>query len=217
MPDGDALKLALRHVLWLGGAPDAGKTSVAKELVRRHGLQLYHLDSAEPSHIARTTPERQPTFAAFLAMTMDQRWVTRSPEEMAEQVVASSAERWPLHLEDVLALPEEPPVLAEGPWLLPELVAPLLSNPRQAIWLEPSEAFKRASAERRDKPGFRRETSDPERATRNWFERDLLIAAHVRRGVEERGLALLAVDGSRPLDEMVALVERRFGPLLSGA
>jgi len=217
LPAGDALKRALRHVLWLGGAPDAGKTSVAREIAGRHGLHLYHLDSAEPSHIARTTPERQLTFAAFLAMTMDQRWVTRSPAEMAEQVVSSSAERLPLILADVLAMPKEPGVLAEGPWLFPELITPLLSDPRQAVWLEPTAAFKRASAARRDKPGFRHETSDPDRATRNWWERDVLIAVHIRRGVAERGLALLTVDGSRPLDEMVALVEQHFGPLLPGA
>jgi hypothetical protein len=41
-------------------------------------------------------------------------------------------------LDDLLALPPDPPVLAEGFNLPPRLVAPLLCRPRQAVWLLPS-------------------------------------------------------------------------------
>jgi hypothetical protein len=208
--DVESLKAELRHVLWLGGAPDAGKTSVAREQARKHGWQFYHLDAAEPSHIVRTTVEQQPTFARFLAMTMDERWVSRTPEEMAAMVVTNSAERFPLVIEDLRAFSGETPLLAEGPWLFPELVAPLLTSPRQALWLNPTVEFKRASAARRDKPAFRHETSDSERATRNWFERDMLLAAHIERQAQEHGLRVVTVDGSRSLEEMVAMVAEHF-------
>lgn len=39
-PGADTLKAALRHVLWIGGAPDAGKTTVARILAERHRFQL---------------------------------------------------------------------------------------------------------------------------------------------------------------------------------
>jgi hypothetical protein len=37
-------RTALARVLWIGGATDAGKTSVARALAARHGWQSYHYD-----------------------------------------------------------------------------------------------------------------------------------------------------------------------------
>jgi hypothetical protein len=79
------LKRALRDVMWLGGSVCADKTSAATVLAERHGLRVYHFDRQEPLHICRSVPERQPHLIAFMAMTMDQRWVLRSPDEMARQ------------------------------------------------------------------------------------------------------------------------------------
>ncbi len=44
------LKHRLRHVLWIGGSPDSGKTSIASELARKYGLQVYHFDRHEMEH-----------------------------------------------------------------------------------------------------------------------------------------------------------------------
>lgn len=212
-----ALRSALRHVLWLGGAPDAGKTSVARALAQRSGVRLYHLDATERDHLARATPERQPQLYALRTMTADDIWLLRHPRDMTAATLATSAEKLPMIIADVLALPAAPPVLVEGPWLFPEAIAPLLSSPRQALWLAPAHAFKRASAARRDKPTSRYHTSDPARATRHWYARDLLVDAHIRRGVAALGLTLLEVDGSRPVAEMAALVAAHFALLLPGA
>jgi len=45
-------------------------------------------------------------------------------------------------MEDLIAMPRERGIVAEGFGLLPEILAPLLSCPTQAIWLMPTEAFK---------------------------------------------------------------------------
>ena len=212
--DRAALRSSLCHVLWLGGAPDAGKTSVARALALRYGVQLYHLDATERAHLARATPERQPHLCALRTMTADDIWVRRSPRTMAAATLATSAEKLPMVIADVLALPATMPVLVEGPWLFPEAIAPLLSSPRQAVWLAPTRAFKRASAARRDKPTSRHQTSDPARATRHWYARDLLVDAHIRRGVAAIGLTLLEVDGARSVEDMAARVAAHFAPFL---
>ncbi len=205
------LRQALGHVFWLGGAPDAGKTSLARLLGERHHLQIYHLDAAEPGHVERLSPARHPAMHAWAAMTTDERWVLRPPEVIAEHTVAFGAERFAMIIEDLLALPKAPPILAEGPWLFPDLVAPLLSNHRRGIWLDPTDTFKRASAARRGKPSSRGKAGDPERMVRHWFARDMLLADHIRRLAAERGLTIIEVDGTRPLEEMAAAVEAHFG------
>jgi hypothetical protein len=209
--DAASLRPRLTHVFWLGGPPDAGKTTVATRLAERHRLHLYVFDRHNAEHHARLDPARQPAMAAFDAMTMDERWVLRSPDEMARTIVASWTESFWMTVEDVLALPTDPPVLVEGPGLFPECVAPLLTDRRRAMWLLPTDEFKRASAARRDKPSIRHETSDPERATASWLARDLLLGAHVRREAEQRGLPLLEVDGTRSVEETADLLEARFG------
>ena len=75
-----------------------------------------------------------PLLQEFMAMNMDERWVNRPPEVMLETFHGFQGEGFDLVLDDLLALPPDPPVLAEGFSLLPRLVGPLLSRPRQAVW-----------------------------------------------------------------------------------
>lgn len=213
------LKSRLRHVLWIGGPPDTGKTSIADRLASKYGLQVYHFDRHEMSHFARLDPERHP--ALYLAhpnrMNLEQRWILPSPQEMAESTIASWTERFGMAVDDLLEMPTTPVIVAEGPGMFPELVAPLIADRRQAVWLVPSELFKRASVARRGKPGARDETSDPERATRNLIGRDLLMGRHVVERASELGLTVLEVDGSQDIDAMAALVESHFEPFLPAA
>lgn len=219
MPSAHDLRAALAHVLWIGGAPDAGKTAVAHRLAAQYQLSVYHFDRHEPAHFARADPDHHPAlFAAHPArMTPDERWVRQPIARMVQQTIASWSERCGMAVEDLLAMPKQPVIVAEGPGFFPECIAPLIAHPHQAIWLVPTEAFKQASAARRNKLTARFETSDPDRAQRNWYARDLGLAAHITQGVEEYGLTLLTVNGSRSLDEMVARVEAQFAPLLAAA
>jgi hypothetical protein len=211
------LKQALAHVLWIGGPPDSGKTSVATLLATKYGLQTYHFDRHEPEHFARLDPRRHPALygAHPVRMTTEERWLGSPPDEMACATIACWSERFEMALEDLLAMPSAPRVVAEGPGFFPDRLGPLLCDPGQALWLLPSEAFKRASALARGKPGTRHETSDPERATENLIRRDLLMGAHIQQRATELGLTVLLVDGSQSLEAVAARVEAHFGPRLA--
>jgi hypothetical protein len=210
----------LTHVLWIGGATDSGKTSVARALAATYGLQAYFYDEydreAPPGHWSRADPRRQPHMAATPTRDRDWMWVRTTPEALLARWLETTPERFGLALEDLAALPVAPPVVAEGYGFVPDLVAPLIAAPRQAIWLVSTEAFKRQSYARRDKGRFA-DTSDPQRARRNHFARDLLIAAHIRERAAALGLTVLTIDGSRPLDEIVSLVAAHLVPFLPAA
>ncbi len=85
---------ALSHVLWRGGSPCAGKTSIADHLARTHDLQVYHFDRTEIEHIARRIAEGDQALAAFLMLSMDQRWLVRAPQVMAQSVIGFWTERF---------------------------------------------------------------------------------------------------------------------------
>jgi hypothetical protein len=155
-----------------------------------------------------------PLYRAFLEASLEERWVDPEPQALLEFVLQSFRDRFPLVVEDLLALPPEPPIVAEGFGLTPELLSSALSSGRQAVWFVPTKQFKQASMAQRSKPSFRDRVSNPHRATRNVLLRDLLLAAQLKAQAESRGLTVYEVDGSRPVEEMATLIEQHFEPFL---
>ncbi len=130
---------------------------------------------------------------------------------MADETIACWTERFSMAIDDILAMSSTTGIVAEGPGFFPECLGPILSDSAQAIWLVPSTDFKIASAIRRNKPGNRGETSDPERAQRNLIERDLRMGEHIRRKAQQRGLMIVEVNQSKSLEHVSQTVEEHFG------
>jgi len=202
----------LRHVRWIGGGSGAGKSTIARTLAREHGLRLYSSDATLGDHVRRSTPIDHPLIEAFLAMDMDERWVNRPPSVMLETFHGFQGEAFELIIEDLLALPDEPSILAEGFRLLPRLVAPNLSRSDQAVWLVPTPEFRRAAFDTR---GFTWEipqkTGDPERALANLLERDQLFTGLVAREASALQLTVIEVDLDRSLGQLTRLVAAALG------
>ncbi len=212
MPPDDELARRLAHVLWLGGSPCAGKTSIADHLARLYGLRVYHFDRMERDHIARQLPGGNPKLVEFLSQTMDQRWLLPEVTAMTQRAIEAWTERFALVIEDLLAMPADGLILVEGPGLFPEPVSQLMAHPHQAIWLVSTNQF--CAAVRQKRNGAWRQTSDPERALQKLIDRDASLARYVRSQAEALRLPVYSVDGSQSLDEVAAVVEQHFAPLL---
>lgn len=211
--DAEALRERLRHVYWLGGGSGAGKTTVARRIAAEHGLRLYATDDAMAEHSRRSTPEDCPLLHRFMAMDADERWVNRPPEEMLETFPWFRGEGFGMIVEDILRLPEEPGVVADGFRLLPHLVKPLLAARSHAVWLLPTAEFRRAVFDSRGGPrwGFIGRTSDPERALRNLLERDRMFTRRLCEEARRLGLNTVEVDPAMTVDELVGRVAEAFG------
>jgi hypothetical protein len=188
---------------------------VSQTIAEQYGFQLYNYDQHDLPQIERLA-QTFPRYRAFLSASLDERWVRPEPEELLQWHMQAFRDRFPLVMEDLLGLPGEPMVVAEGFGLTPGLLSPVLSSKRQAVWLVPTERFKWASGKRRSKPSFRDKVSDPERATRNVFRRDMLLAERVKAQAQSRGLTVYQIDGSRSVEEIATLVEQHFDPFLHG-
>ncbi|HJQ32215.1 MAG TPA: hypothetical protein VJ866_08555 [Pyrinomonadaceae bacterium] len=211
--DSPALREQLRHVYWLGGGSGAGKSTVARRVAARHGLRVYSTDDAMAEHARRGSREACPLLHTFLEMEMDERWVNRTPETMLETFHWFRGEGFDFILEDLLRLPREPGVIAEGFRLLPRLVKPLLSVPGRAVWLLPTPDFRRAVFEGRGGAawGFLAKTSDPERALRNLLERDRMFTDTLREETTRLGLPAIEVDAATGEDTLAVRVTDLFG------
>jgi hypothetical protein len=196
----------LSHVFWIGGTPCSGKTSAAGILAGRHELRIYHCDEAFELHKHQLLTMRD-----ILAMSWDQIWM-RPLDVMIADEFAIYQEEFAMILDDLRALPAFPPIVAEGTALLPDLVASVLGNTRQAVWVVPSPAFQRERYLRRGEwvQAILSECRDPDQAFRNWMDRDITMAQMVADNASERGLALRTVDGRASIAELADWIEQQF-------
>jgi 2-phosphoglycerate kinase len=202
----------LDQVLWMGGSPCSGKSSISRLLEQRYELQVYHVDDAlREHHLGRLTPTRYPILYKWHTMPWDELWM-QSQERLFSEVIAAYSEHFELILEDLLSMPRSATILAEGTAILPNLVWSLHPDPRRALWVVPSEEFQRTHYPNRG-PWVQMilgECKDPGQALQNWMDRDVAFSRWVESKTEELGLALLQVDGTHTIAENAAYVERHF-------
>jgi 2-phosphoglycerate kinase len=211
--DGAALRDQLQHVYWIGGGSGAGKSTIARRVAAELGLRVYATDDVMADHAGRSTHQDAPLLHRFMAMDMDERWVSRSPETMLETFHWFQGEGFNLIIEDLLRLPHEPGVIVEGFRLLPRLVKPLLSDPGHAVWLLPTPDFRQAVMESRGgaASGFLARTSDPERALRNLLERDRMFTDILRAETARLDVPAIEVDATVGEDDLAKRVTEVFG------
>jgi hypothetical protein len=199
----------LRHVYWIGGGSGAGKSTIARRVAAEYGLRLYATDDVMSNHAGRCPPGDCPFLDDFKTMDMDERWLNRSPETMLETFHWFRGEGFGLIVEDLLDLPQEPGVVVEGFRLLPRLVKPLLTVPRQAVWLLPTPEFRRTALDSRGSLWtIAGRTSDPERALRNLLERDRLFTDRLAEETRRLGLPAIPVDTTMDEDDLAEEVAR---------
>ena len=86
-------------MLWIGGGTGGGKSTIAIRLAEKFGLERYNYDWHDArDHSDRTRPDRHPVRSAFLAMSLDEQWVDRTPSQMADAELAEFAERFEMVL-----------------------------------------------------------------------------------------------------------------------
>lgn len=201
----------LDRVLWVGGSPCSGKSSVAEILSERYGLHYYPCDGHFDAHAAAATAAEQPVLERIRSLRGDALWMRPVAELVADEI-AAYREEFPFVVQDLLRQTSGTEgrgvVLAEGAALLPDEVFTRCGSAVRAVWMVPSAKFQWTHYRRRD---WARDVvaacSDSERAFANWMQRDIEFADWVEARARALGYACLRVDESTSLAENIRWVE----------
>ena len=199
------------RVFWLGGSPCSGKSSITELLVEQFDLQVYKCDDYFDTHLQRATPDDHAHFYRIGQMSWDDIWMRPVAEQVASEI-ALYREQFSMILADLRTMPDDKPILVEGAALLPDLVAPLLIKPLQAIFIVPTEQFQKTTyAQRNWIQGILAQCRDPEQAFANWMDRDVEFGRWVGATAVAHNLHVLTVDGRQPITENAVFVAAHFG------
>lgn len=187
-------------MLWIGGPPSSGKTSIATALARRYGLRLYSADTRTWLHRDRALAMGNAAAHRWESLTPAERWTQSSPAEMF--AMSLHRERGEMVVHDVVSLPTRPLIIAEGSVVPAWVVSRGIAAPLQAAWLIPTEEFQDKVLAARHVVGG---PADLYRSQRSAIEDEAL----------EAGAPVLPVDGSRDVVAMTAAVERHFAAALA--
>ena len=179
-------------MIWIGGPPASGKTTVATRLACRHGMRLYSADTRTWVHRDRALAAGVAAARRWEAMTPAARWERSSLADMLE--MSLHHERGAMVIEDLAALPVSPLIVAEGSVLPASAVGRGIAVRSQAVWLMPTPRFQRQQLRAR---------GTPPGPARLYSALTGLISNEAARA----GAHMITVDGSRDIGQIVASVE----------
>ncbi len=180
-------------MLWIGGAPGAGKSTLAWRLSRTWDLPLHSVDLWSYDHQARL-PERE---------SLDEE-LARGPEAAADAVEAVSRARRDQVLADIAARDPGPvPALVEGPQLSPDLATRLPAG--CGVWLVPDPERTRLARQerlaRRERLARQEALAGQPTASRTRAEavlaRDAILAARIQRTAAQAHRPVVHVPAAR--------------------
>ena len=205
--DWAAAKAKLGHVLWFGGGSRGGKSTLSERLSEEFGFTYYNGDAHALGHMKTAKKDLYPNL--WLA---GQKWAkgeffeylgAMSAEEMAEVFRSWGDEDLELAVEDLLSLPNDKPIAADGCATNPGGLLRIAER-RNIVLLISTDAFQRQMIE----SSAKERGEEPEE---NYIDGQRLFSEYQRAEAKRMNTTVIVTGGRLSLDESYEAVCSYFG------
>ncbi len=204
-----------KRVLFIGGSPCSGKSTVAERISKQYGAHYFKVDDYLDTFIHRAAKRGYPACKKSVTMAPDEIWM-REPSIQCEEeflIYGEIAESVFAHLEKL----DADFIVTEGAAYTPNVMAkpcvPLSTEgtEKEYISMIPTPDFQISHYKKREwVPYILKGCSDKQQAFHNWMERDILFARQVKAACEENAIPCIVNDGSQTLDGLFCIVKELF-------
>lgn len=198
------------RVILIGGAPMAGKTTVARGLAAKLGYGCLSTDDLGEAVRAVTSRDTHPHLHPMDGYDYREYYVARSPEELIEDIGLEHRALWPA-VESVIRKHATwgAPSVIEGWCLWPERVARLRLPGLRSLWLVAQE---RTLKERMAEAGaFYGGASDEEAMRDHYLARSFWYNARLKEAVERSALTGIELPLRAPVHAIVEMCLEQLG------
>ncbi len=196
-----------KRVLFIGGSPCSGKSTVAERISKEYGAYYFKVDDFLDMFIGMAADKGYLTCQKSVHMTPDEIWM-REPLIQCEEEFLIYDEISELvfgHLEKIAA----DFIVTEGAAYTPKVMEKYRA--KEYISIIPTPDFQISHYKEREwVPYVLEGCSNKQQAFDNWMERDILFAKQVKAECEENKIPCITNDGSRTQDELFRIVKERF-------
>jgi 2-phosphoglycerate kinase len=202
---------AASEVIVMGGAPFAGKTTLATRLAAQRGYALVAIDDLGTALRALTTPQSHPDLHPMAGWDYRAYYVAHPPSTLIEHSRREHQALWPAIAAVIHAhLQWAGPVILEGWQLDPERVRAVTHPQLRACWLLMDDTV--LEARLRADTAFYQGCTDVERLIRHYLARSRWVNDRVRQAAGHEAEVVLEVGPDDAVDTLVARCVQRLWP-----
>lgn len=199
------------EVILIGGAPFAGKTTLARRLAARQGYGLVAIDDLGPAVRAYTSPQSHPALHHMTGWDYRDYYTTHTPATLIQYCIKGHDALWPAIAAVIAAhLTWAGPVILEGWALDPARVASLAHPQLRMCWLLVDEAV--LEARLRADTAFAEGCADVERFIRHYHARSCWANDRVRQAAAHEASIIIRVGADDTVDGLATRCAQRLWP-----
>lgn len=209
----NVIKAYLKNVYFITGTPCGGKTTISRELAKRHNLMLYDIDEQFPDHQQKSSPDFQPAMNKKFRDADE--FFGRTVKEYKKWLIDNTREQLDFVVLDLIRLSRNQLVLCDCHLSMEQ--AEKLTEPSRIVFLikEPSNLIDNY-CNRPDHQGFSNFINsatnvENAKAVCNETLRSLNLSGYER--IKASRYFWLERDAHSTIEETVRKVEQHFGML----
>ena len=192
-------------ILFIGGSPCSGKSTVAELIAQEYGAFYFKVDELLGELIETAASRGGIACTAVRKLTSDGIWL-REPSIQCEEEFQIYSELAPLIFDKIAQLNNDF-IITEGAAYTPQVMSS--RNAGSYITIVPSPEFQISRYKEREWVQYvLADCSDKEKAFDNWMQRDVLFAERVKAECEKSRIPCSVNDGSRSVDELCQIVKK---------